>query len=159
MPFVEDRYLVRAPVDRVSEFHFDPRALPRLTPPPVFVQVHRADPLGEQSISEFTLWFGPLPIRWRALHSQVSRASGFMDRQETGPFVFWQHTHAWRPLDSQQSEMTERIEYRYQPGPAGWLSRLLFFPLSLRFMLAYRRRVIRAACEAPLSTTPHPNRV
>ena len=38
----------------------------------------------EGSISEFTLCMGPVPIRWRAIHSDIG-PKGFTDIQEIGP--------------------------------------------------------------------------
>ena len=48
-------------------FHEHPRAFARLTPPPIFVQMHRnaLKSLTEGEV-EFTLWFGPIPARWIA---------------------------------------------------------------------------------------------
>ena len=40
----------------------------------------------------FTLWLGPLPIRWHAAIESVSD-SGFADRQIEGPFAHWVHRH------------------------------------------------------------------
>ena len=63
-------------------FHDDPRALARLTPPPIIMQVQRDDrrSLTEGEI-EFKLWLGPLPIRWVALHEPGPNADSFADVQ------------------------------------------------------------------------------
>lgn len=50
---------IRASLAAVADFHHDARALKRLTPPPIFVQLHRVEPLAEGSIVDFTLWFDP----------------------------------------------------------------------------------------------------
>ena len=81
-------FVVEAPLEAVSEFHYSTATLKKLTPPPVFVQLHAVEPLGEGSVSEFTMWFGPLPVRWRAVHSNVSQ-DGFTDRQERGLMKRW----------------------------------------------------------------------
>ncbi len=60
------QFTVPAPLAAVAAFHHDARILPRLTPPPMRVQLHRVDPLGEGALADFTLWFGPLPVRWVA---------------------------------------------------------------------------------------------
>lgn len=72
-------FRVSAPIDRVAEFHRDARALPRLTPPPIFIQLHHVEPLAEGSRVDMTMWFGPLPVRWVAVHDQVEALSGFRD--------------------------------------------------------------------------------
>lgn len=78
-------FAVRAALAAVAEFHHDARALQRLTPPPLFVQLHRVEPLAEGSLASFTLWFGPLPVRWMAVHSGVDFLHGFTDTQHSGP--------------------------------------------------------------------------
>jgi ligand-binding SRPBCC domain-containing protein len=152
MPYLSNRFRVNASLEAVSFFHRDTQALVKLTPPPVRVQMQHIEPLGEGSISEFTLWFGPLPIHWKAVHSEVSPESGFRDRQVKGPMQSWVHTHHWQPVSAQETLMEERIEYSYPQGMRGLLARLLFAPPLLRLMLVYRQWVIRREC-AKLSTS------
>ena len=140
------RFMVKAPYEAVAFFHHNTNALRRLTPPPVFVQLHRVEPLAENSRSEFTLWFGPLPVRWQAVHSQVG-PHGFTDRQARGPMKFWEHRHQWQAVDERTTMMDEQIQYEHHSGLRGLFSRLLFAPPLLRLMLTYRKWVIRRAVE------------
>ena len=57
-------FTVDAPLVKVSDFHRDTSVLKVLTPPPIIAQIHSYEPLGEGSVARFTLWFGPIPIRW-----------------------------------------------------------------------------------------------
>lgn len=137
MPTYETSFTVNAPLDAVAAFHDDTRALKILNPPGIFVQLHRVDPLGEGSVSEFTLWMGPLPIRWRAVHSDVG-PHGFTDTQESGPLAYWKHTHSFAAVDAHTTRVNEHIEYEYKPGLTGLLSRLLFGKLGLTLLFAWR---------------------
>lgn len=143
---------LRAPVSTVADFHARPGALKRLTPPPIFAQLHAADPLGENARAEFTLWFGPLPVRWLAIHTQVDLRSGFTDTQARGPLKHWVHRHQWSALnDPGQGNITlleDRIEYEHYPGLRGLLTRLLFARPLLHVMFAYRHWVTRRAVES-----------
>lgn len=145
---VSDRFRVNAPLEAVALFHKDTRALKRLTPPPVFVQIRSVEPLANGSKSEFTLWFGPLPVRWLAVHSRVDPRSGFTDTQARGPMKHWVHRHQWRAVNPCITEMEEEISYEYYPGPRGWLTRLLFARPMLKLMLFYRRWVIQHRVKA-----------
>jgi ligand-binding SRPBCC domain-containing protein len=145
MPIFQASTQLDAPVDAVASFHHDTIALKRLTPPPVFVQLHALEPLAEGSLADFTLWFGPLPIRWLAKHAQVSRNSGFTDTQVRGPMRKWVHTHRWRPLDERHTLLEDHIAYEHKPGWQGLLTRLLFAPPLLKMMFAYRHAVTRRA--------------
>ncbi len=143
----ERSFVVKAPLARVAAFHRDTRVLRRLTPPPVIVQLHHSEPLRDGAVAEFTLWFGPLPVRWRALHSEVDEQRGFTDTQVRGPLRFWQHRHAFQARRSGTTLITDRIEYEHHPGVRGWLSRVLFGRLALRFNFAYRAWITRRAVE------------
>ena len=104
MPIFEFRFTVSAPVEAVSAFHFQPGILKKLTPPLMIMQVHKFEPLAEGSIGEFTMWMGPIPVRWKAVHSDVSPA-GFTDTQEAGPMKFWKHTHRFKAIDGSTTEV------------------------------------------------------
>ena len=79
----ERRGVVRTTLAQLEAFHRDPEALRKLTPPPIRIQV-RAD--SRRSLTEgeivFTLWFGPLPVRWNQL--------GPLERQLRAP-QHWLH--------------------------------------------------------------------
>jgi ligand-binding SRPBCC domain-containing protein len=147
MPTIRDQFRIEAPIAAIAAFHHDTTVLKKLTPPPVIVQIHRVEPLAENSISVFTLWFGPLPLRWQAVHSGVHPNSGFVDTQSRGPMAAWRHHHSWSTLPGGMAEMREEIEFEHKAGLPGLLTRILFAPPMLRLMLAYRRAVIRRACQ------------
>ena len=94
MPVFDFKCTVQAPLTAVQEFHHDTSALKRLTPPPTIVRLHDIEPLGEGSVSRFTLWVGPLPLKWTAVHKDVSE-HGFTDVQTEGPAKKWEHTHTF----------------------------------------------------------------
>ncbi|MAU00935.1 MAG: cyclase [Anaerolineaceae bacterium] len=142
MPVFNFKFTVDAPVTAVSHFHHDTRILKKLSPPPIFVQIHRFEPLGEGSEAEFTLWFGPLPLRWLAIHSDVS-VNGFTDTQARGPLKHWQHTHRFTAVSPQTTQVHEQIEYSHKPGLPGLLSRLLFNKAGLYGLFTARQWLTR----------------
>lgn len=144
MPTFTYTFTVKAPLADVANFHSDTNALKTLSPGPM--QLHRVDPMADGSISEFTMWLGPIPVRWRAAHSSVSE-NGFTDTQESGPLAFWQHTHRFGAIDESQTRINEHIEYEYYKGLRGLFSRLVFGKLGLMILFTYRqwatKRVLR----------------
>jgi ligand-binding SRPBCC domain-containing protein len=142
MPVFDFAFRVDASPAAVREFHHDTRALRRLTPPPTFVQLHSIEPLGEGSVSRFTLWVGPIPLRWKAVHRDVTD-HGFTDVQAEGPAAKWEHTHAFVPLDDGATEIREHIEFEHKRGLAGLLTRVLFSRPNLLAMFTYRMLVTR----------------
>ena len=142
MPTFDYAFKVNASLDEVAAFHSDTNALKTLNPPLAFIQLHRVDLMSEGSISEFTLWMGPFPIRWRAIHSDVG-PNGFTDTQETGPLAYWQHSHRFESIDTDTTQIHEHIEYEYHSGWRGLASRILFGRLGLTALFTYRKWATR----------------
>lgn len=135
-------FTVAAPLAAVSNFHHNTRVLKKLSPPPIFVQIHRFEPLAEGSEAEFTLWFGPLPLRWLAVHSNVS-LNGFTDTQAKGPLKSWQHTHRFTAISPTQTQVQEHIEYSHHAGLKGLFTKILFNHVGLFFLFTARKLLTR----------------
>lgn len=142
MPIFDYSFTVSAPLQAVRDFHHDTSALKRLTPPPTIVQLHSIEPLGEGSVSRFTLWVGPLPLRWTAVHRNVSPA-GFTDIQAEGPAAKWEHTHTFTAVSPTVTRIDEHIEYEHKRGLWGLVTRLLFSKPNLYFMFTFRKLATR----------------
>ena len=131
------RFRVRAPLAQVAEFHCHSASMAAITPPPIVVRVQRAPAvLAEGDEMAFTMWLGPLPIRWLARIEAVS-ATGFTDRQLHGPFGEWVHRHSFVAIDENTTEVVDEISWRLRPhllwGPVG-----LGMRLGLPFLFAFR---------------------
>ena len=117
-----------------------------ITPPPVIVRVHHA-PLALEEGDEmgFTLWLGPLPLRWRARIEHVS-SNGFTDRQLEGPFKRWVHQHSFAGAANGQTRVKDEVELEIKAHPV-WGPVGLAMRLSLPLLFAYRgwktRRLLR----------------
>lgn len=146
MPVFSTTFSVNAPLKAVADFHKDTSALKKLNPPGVIVQLHRVDPMAEGSVSKFTMWFGPFPIRWTAVHSDVS-INGFTDTMVDGPAAHWVHTHRYEAEGPNKTLLKEHIEYEHKPGFMGLVTRVLFSPLNLKILFAFRARATRKGVE------------
>ena len=132
------RFRVRAPVEAVAEFHSYPDAMAAITPPPIVVQVHSApERVAEGQQMDFTMWLGPLPLRWQARFEDVT-ATSFVDRMVQGPLQSWQHLHSFVAIDDDHTDVVDELEVavRRHPlwGPVG-----LGMSLNLPVLFAYRQ--------------------
>lgn len=128
------RFQVRAPLSAVADFHSQSDSMAAITPPLMPLQMEPAPPrlqAGDQMA--FTLWLGPLPVRWRAFIGQVS-PTGFSDHQLEGPFRYWVHRHTFVSLDEGTTKVVDEIQagLRWHPlwgavGLAMWLGLPLLF--------------------------------
>lgn len=134
----QHRFRVQAPLQAVAEFHSHPDAMSAITPPPIIVQVHQAPPrVADGQAMDFTMWLGPLPLRWQARFEEVT-ATGFVDRMVHGPLAAWSHRHSFVPVDDAQTDVVDElaVEVRRHPlwGPIG-----LGMSLNLPVLFAYRQ--------------------
>jgi ligand-binding SRPBCC domain-containing protein len=131
------RFQVKAPLAAVAEFHSQSASMGDITPPPAVVKVHEAPArLGDGDEMDFTIWLGPLPVRWKARIEDVS-PTGFVDRQLEGPFRRWIHRHNFKPVDEETTEVVDEIEFKLAKDPVRGMMGL-GMTLSLPLLFAYR---------------------
>jgi ligand-binding SRPBCC domain-containing protein len=143
----EHRFRVRASLAAVADFHSRAASMPEITPPPIVVRIQSAPPtLGDGDRMDFTMWAGPLPMRWGAQIENVSEW-GFTDRQLRGPFAHWQHRHSFEPLANELTEVVDQVEASVQKhvlwGPVG-----IAMWVGLPLLFAYRGWKTRRLLEA-----------
>jgi ligand-binding SRPBCC domain-containing protein len=144
----QHRFRVGAPLAAVAAFHSQSASMARITPPPIIVRIHEAPPLlGEGDEMEFTLWLGPLPVRWRARMEQVSPA-GFTDRQVRGPFAAWVHRHSFIAVDDHTTAVLDAIDLTISRRPL-WALVGLGMWLGLPVLFAYRAWKTKRLLEQP----------
>jgi len=140
------RFRVRAPLARVADFHSRAASLAVLTPPPIIMRLHRAPDIQREGDEvDFTMWLGPMPIRWAARIDSVSETD-FVDRQVHGPFRMWRHRHVYAPIDADATEVTDEVEAELKRHWLwGAVGALMWLGLPLLF--AYRGWKTRRALE------------
>ena len=152
------RFRVKAPLAAVAEFHRHASSMAAITPPPVRVVMHESpDLLTDGAEMEFTLWLGPLPVRWRARIDNVDE-TGFDDRMIRGPFRVWDHRHSFVPLPDGDVEVVDDIHVELKSSIGPKILGLLMW-LNLPVLFAYRawqtRRLL--AHRAPVTTADTAN--
>ena len=131
------QFLVRAEPRAVIDYHRNTQILKRLTPLPIIVQFQRVEPVSEGSRALFTLWFGPIPVKWDARHHNLLPEAGFTDTQDSGPFKSWVHDHRFFRFSTEQTAVQDYIRFQYGETGFSWLiSR--FMGLTLPILFAYR---------------------
>jgi len=141
------RFVVRAPLAAVAGFHRQPETLRAITP---FLRVQLDQVpcrLRQGDEFAFSIWLGPLPLRWRARITTLS-PTGFLDRQIRGPFRFWEHRHTFVPLGAEATLVLDEV--RAAPRWHGvWAAVGFGMWLSLPLLFAFRawktRRLLELA--------------
>lgn len=135
---------IEAPVERLRDWHLQTGTFGRLTPPWEKARViAMTEPLADGAVAIIEVGIGPFRKRWVAVHEMTGE--GFIDRQQEGPFAFWEHEHRFESIDPQRSRLTDSIRYRL---PLGWFGRIFGKPLverKLDRLFRYRHAVTVAA--------------
>jgi ligand-binding SRPBCC domain-containing protein len=141
----QSNIVIRTTVEKMIAFHSDPAALSRLTPPPIFVRLHKdtRTSLTEGEI-DFTLWFAFIPFHWIARHEPGPTPTSFADRMIEGPMAYWRHEHIFQEVPDGVM-LTDRVTLAHHPGLRGLFTRLMFDGLPLRILFFYRHLRTRLA--------------
>jgi ligand-binding SRPBCC domain-containing protein len=138
-------FRVRASLARVAEFHRHAASMAAITPPLIIIRTHHAPPvLADGDEMDFTMWLGPLPVRWLARIEAVSPA-GFSDRQLSGPFAEWVHRHTFVAVGENTTEVRDEITLRLRPHPLWWpigLGMRLGLPILFAFRAWKTKRIL-----------------
>ncbi|WLT30476.1 SRPBCC family protein [Geothrix sp. PMB-07] len=134
------------PVPRAEVFAFfaDPANLEALTPPWLRFEVLTPKPLprGEGALFDYRIRVRGLPIRWRTLIETYIPGERFVDRQISGPYALWHHTHSFEDLPDGGTRMTDRVRYRLGWGVIGSLLTALWVRKDVARIFAYRKQVL-----------------
>lgn len=112
-------------VGDVWPFFADPRNLEALTPPLLRFQVTTPGEIemGEGALIEYRLRLHGIPVAWRTrieVWEPDAPVPRFVDRQLSGPYALWQHTHTFTPVPG-GTLMRDRVRYRLPLGILGAL--------------------------------------
>jgi len=120
--------------------------LKHLTPPPLQTKINIMDPVEEGSITDFIIAFGPMSVRWVAEHKDVDFPNSFKDLQKEGPFDHWSHTHSFKRIDQNTTEVIDTIQAEPARRGLNWfLSRFMW--LNLPILFSYRAKRTKGMLE------------
>jgi ligand-binding SRPBCC domain-containing protein len=139
-----------ASAEEVFNFHAEPGALEKLTPPWEKVKVVARTGGIEQPGSRVTLRVsvGPISQNWVAEHRDCQPGRMFRDVMVSGPFPRWEHTHSFVPEGETSSWLEDRVEFEL---PLGWLGNFLgdgYTRRRLQCMFEWRHKVTSEALAA-----------
>jgi len=128
-------------------WHDRPGAFQRLVPPWAPVRLESFEGIREGDRAVIRLGPRPLSIEWVAEHHDVIEGEQFCDRQVSGPFSHWDHTHRMEAIDGATSRLVDEIEYALPAGPIGRQVGEWFAEPELERQFAYRHRITRRDLE------------
>ena len=131
------------PLPEVFAFFSDASNLDALTPPFLHFRILTPMPIelfaGAQLDYQLAL-FG-VPVRWRTRITDWRPQERFVDEQESGPYAFWRHTHAFEARGA-STLMRDVVDYSEPLGPIGTVAHVLFVRRTLDRIFDFRRDAI-----------------
>jgi ligand-binding SRPBCC domain-containing protein len=91
---------------------------------------------------EYALSLFGVPLRWRSRITAWEPGVRFVDEQESGPYAFWRHTHAFEAAGA-ATLVRDLVEYDEPLGPLGRVAHVLVVAPSLERIFDFRTEAIR----------------
>jgi ligand-binding SRPBCC domain-containing protein len=112
--------LVHAPLAQAFGFFADATNLERLTPSWLRFSIRTAMPvvMGAGLELEYRIHLYGLPIQWVSVIEVWEPRRMFIDRQLTGPFLWWRHRHRFEAV-GESTRVIDDVEYRPR---AAWMT-------------------------------------
>jgi ligand-binding SRPBCC domain-containing protein len=140
---IEREQLVRAPVARVFDFFSRARNLEAITPPWLGFEVLTPEPVEMRAgtLIDYRLRLHGVTVRWLTLIEAWEPGRMFIDRQISGPYELWHHTHRF----SEHAEGTvvhDRVRYRLPLGRLGAAAHRAFVRRDLDRVFEFRHQAV-----------------
>jgi ligand-binding SRPBCC domain-containing protein len=131
--------LVHVPLDKAFAFFADAANLERLTPPWLRFSILTTIPvvMRQGTEIEYRLHLYGIPIRWVSVIDVWEPGVRFVDRQVTGPYLWWRHEHRFEPAGD-ATRIIDEVEYLPR---AAWLTRR-FVRRDVERIFEYRRAAL-----------------
>jgi len=114
---LERTQIVPRGLDETFTFFGDPQNLEAITPPWLRFRIVEAPPRLERgSLLRYRLRIFGVPIGWRTEIDDWRPPHTFTDRQLSGPYRLWVHTHRFSPVEG-GTEIYDNVRYRLAGGP------------------------------------------
>jgi ligand-binding SRPBCC domain-containing protein len=137
--------ILDAPVERAFEFFSRAENLEAITPPWLRFRITTPTPIAMEAgaLIRYRLRLHGIPVRWLTRIEEWDPPRGFVDRQVSGPYALWHHTHSFETLDDGRTRMADIVRYGHRLGPLGGLAEPVV-RRDLRRIFDYRREAIAA---------------
>jgi ligand-binding SRPBCC domain-containing protein len=130
---------IACPQEQVFEFFSNARNLEAITPPWLKFRILSAAPvpMAQRAQIEYQLSWRFIRLRWKTLITHWSPPHFFVDLQQSGPYRYWEHTHAFRD-ENGGTRMFDTVRYELPLGILGRMAHSLKVRRDLERIFDYR---------------------
>ena len=100
---------------------------------------------------EYDMRLHRIPVRWRSRIPVFEPPHRFIDEQLIGPYIFWSHTHTFKPIAGHNTAIGDVVEYTL-PGGAmlAAVAQFVFVKRDLKKVFSHRSMKYREYLGEPL---------
>ncbi len=134
---------VALPIEQTFEIYADAFNLELITPPFLRFRVVSPAPvlMGVGTLIEYRLRLHGIPVRWLTRIEEWDPPHRFVDRQVSGPYALWRHSHEFE-ADGDATVIRDRVRYEIGFGPLGSLALRLLVRRDVGGIFDHRRAAI-----------------
>ena len=147
---IERAQLVPLDADAAFAFFADAFNLEAITPPWLRFRILTPSPIDmrEGALIDYRLSLHHVPCKWHTRIDQWIPGRRFIDRQLSGPFSLWEHTHTFESRPG-GTLIRDVVAYRMPLGPLGEIARRILIGRDLERIFDYRRDAIERLLVRP----------
>lgn len=132
--------------EEVFAFFAEARNLEAITPPFLGFRVLNPDPIAMRpgTLIDYRLRLHRIPLRWRTRIEVWEPGARFVDRQLSGPYALWHHTHEFArdPARPGWTVMRDTVRYALPLGPLGDVAHRAFVARDLARIFDFRAQAV-----------------
>ena len=104
--------IIKRPIHEVFEFFSNAENLNLITPPEFNFKILSPLPIKMYAGTriEYSIKFKGIPFKWKTEISAWEKEQYFIDKQLSGPYKIWEHTHLFKAVEG-GTEMTDKLSY------------------------------------------------
>ena len=136
---IEREQVVPQDADQAFAFFADAFNLEAITPPWLRFRILTPRPIAmrEGALIDYRLSLHRVPCRWHTRIDAWEPGRRFVDRQISGPFGVWEHTHTFEAVRG-GTLIRDHVVYRMPLGPLGEIGRRVLIGRDLERIFDYR---------------------
>ncbi len=140
---LERTQIIERPLDATFAFFGDAYNLEKITPEFLRFKILTPRPIDMKAGAriDYSLSLFGVPFQWQTCIEKWEPGIQFVDRQITGPYALWVHTHNFKALGPDRTLMQDRVEYQLPLGFFGDIAHALFVEAMLKKIFDHRAAV------------------
>jgi ligand-binding SRPBCC domain-containing protein len=133
------KFIINEDIERVWEFYTDIRHLEIITPKKLNLKIinttNQKIILGQETIIS-----AKIIIMKRTWHSKITffQQYEYIDEMLEEPFIKWKHTHKFKRINNNKTEIIDKVEFSLPYGIFGRIGSI-FFTIILRQLFEHRK--------------------